>query len=168
MKFLYVLKIYHVRNFIVWKKGFGTIPRRCGIRSKPQHRCRKFVLYNFLEIALRAQDQAYIRGADSCVRIVRVSFGLIFQKLIYLLIKRYISHFNTSQVHLNFWLCSKPTLGFRIQRHWGMGARVVRGTKCNVYTSMCVDIGNPVRPATIWSPCASLFDTLLGILLGRW
>ena len=86
---------------------------------------------------------------------MRVSFGLIFQKLIYLLIKIYISHFNTSQVHLNFWMGPKPTLGFRIQRHWGMGARVVRGTKCNVYTSLCVDTGNSVRLATIWSPCAS-------------
>ena len=34
--------------------------------------------------------------ADSCVRITRVSFGLIFQILIYLFIKSYISHFNPS------------------------------------------------------------------------
>ena len=54
-------------------------------KIKPAYACRK----------LRTQ-------ADLCVRIARVSFGFIFQKLIYLLIKSYISHFNTSQVNLTF------------------------------------------------------------------
>ena len=41
--------------------------------------------------------------ADSCVHIARISLG------------------------------PKPTLGLRIQHHWGTGAQVVRGTKCGVY-----------------------------------
>ena len=47
--------------------------------------------------------------ADSYVRIVRVFFGLIFQKLIYLLIKSCIFHFNTSQVKLTSnWTLNQP------------------------------------------------------------
>ena len=57
----------------------------CVHKIKPTYACRK----------PRTQ-------ADSCMHIARVSFGLIFQKLIYLLIKSYISHFNTSQVNLTF------------------------------------------------------------------
>ena len=49
-----VLKINHLRLLIVWKRGFGTIPRWCGIRPKPQHKCRKLVLYSFLKIAMHA------------------------------------------------------------------------------------------------------------------
>ena len=36
VEFLCVLKIYHVRLFIVEKMGFGTTLRGCGIHSKPQ------------------------------------------------------------------------------------------------------------------------------------
>ena len=47
--------------------------------------------------------------ADSCVRIARVSFGLIFQYLIYLLIQSYIFHFNTSQDKLTSnWALNQP------------------------------------------------------------
>ena len=51
----------------------------CVRKSRPVYICKK----------LRVQ-------ANSCMRIARVSFGLIFQKLIYFLIKSYIFHFNTS------------------------------------------------------------------------
>ena len=34
--FLCVLKMYHVRLYIVEKIGFGTAPRQCGIHFKPQ------------------------------------------------------------------------------------------------------------------------------------
>ena len=63
---------------------------------------------------------------------MRVSFGLIFQRLIYLLIKIYIFHFNTSQVNLTSDTLNQA-LGLIIQYHLGMGARVVRGTKCSIY-----------------------------------
>ena len=47
---------------------------------------------------------------DSCMRIVRVSFGRIFQKKIYLLIKSYIFHFNTSKVNLT-WVLEFSIIG---------------------------------------------------------
>ena len=34
--FLCVLKMYHVKHFIVERMGFGMAPKRCGIHSKPQ------------------------------------------------------------------------------------------------------------------------------------
>ena len=36
MGFLCVLKMYHVRLYIVEKMGFGMAPRQCEIHSKPQ------------------------------------------------------------------------------------------------------------------------------------
>ena len=79
--------------------GFGMIPKRYGIRSKSQHKCKK--------LCMRKIRPAYAcrklyAQANSCMRIVRDSFGLIFQKMIYLLIKSYIFHFNISQVNLTF------------------------------------------------------------------
>ena len=51
---------------------------------------------------MRAQANSYVHRA-------RVSFGLIFQNLIYLLIKSYIFHFNTSQVNLiSDWALNQP------------------------------------------------------------
>ena len=66
--------------------------------------------------------------AKSCVRklilvhIARVSFGLIFQKYIYLLIKSYIFHFNTFQVNLTSdWALNQPwVLEFNIIGEWGL------------------------------------------------
>ena len=64
----------------------------CLHKIKPTYVCRKSCMQ-----------------ADSCVRIARVSFGLIFQKLIYLLAKSYISHSKTSKVNLTFdWNLNQP------------------------------------------------------------
>ena len=96
------------KAFYSVKKGFGTIPKRCGIRSKSQHKCKKLALYSFWKsLYVRKIGPMYAcrklcAQVDSCMRIVRVSFGLIFQKLIYLFTKSYIFHFNTSQVNLTF------------------------------------------------------------------
>ena len=50
--FLCVLKMYHVRLFIVEKMGFGTTPRRCEIHSKPQPLLQKTCLsYAFKTLA---------------------------------------------------------------------------------------------------------------------
>ena len=127
MRLLFLLKIYHIRLFIVRKKGFGTISRQCGICSKPQHKCKKLILYSLLEITMHAQDgptyacRKLCVQADSCVRIARFSFGLIFQILIYLLIKSYIFHFNTSQINLTSnWVLNQPwVLKFNINRERG-------------------------------------------------
>ena len=44
MGFLCVLKMYHVRLFIVEKMGFGMAPKRCEIHSKPQPLLQKTCL----------------------------------------------------------------------------------------------------------------------------
>ena len=45
--FLSVLKMYHVKLFIVEKMGFGMASRRCGIRSKPHPLLQKTYLLYF-------------------------------------------------------------------------------------------------------------------------
>ena len=50
--FLCVLKMYHVRLYIVEKIGFGTAPGQCGIHSKPQPLLQKSCLsYAFETLA---------------------------------------------------------------------------------------------------------------------
>ena len=49
MGFLCILKMYHVRLYIVEKMGFGTTPRRCGIHSKPQPLLQKTRLFHASE-----------------------------------------------------------------------------------------------------------------------
>ena len=68
MGFMCVLKMYHVRLYIVEKMGFGIVPRQCGIRSKPQPLLQKTCLsYAFKTLAaytgmcLRTQALAHIR-----------------------------------------------------------------------------------------------------------
>ena len=52
MEFLCVLKMYHVRFYIVEKMGFGTASRRCGIHSKPQPLLKKTCIsYTFETLA---------------------------------------------------------------------------------------------------------------------
>ena len=58
----------------------------------------------------------------------------LFFKNRFLLIKSYIFYFNTSQVNLTFdWILNQPWV-LECGNHWGTRARVVRGTKCSVYT----------------------------------
>ena len=45
MRFLRVLKMYHVRLFIVEKMKFGMAPRRCGVHSKPQPLLHKTCIF---------------------------------------------------------------------------------------------------------------------------
>ena len=49
MGFLCVLKMYHVRLFIMEKMGFGIAPRRCGIHSKPQLLLQKTFFFHASE-----------------------------------------------------------------------------------------------------------------------
>ena len=42
--FLCVMKMYHVRLFIVEKMGFGMAPKQCEIYSKPQPLLKKSFL----------------------------------------------------------------------------------------------------------------------------
>ena len=68
MEFMYVLKMYHVRLFIVEKMGFGMAPRRSGIHSKPQPLLQKTCLSYASEtlaaytcFSLRMQTATHIR-----------------------------------------------------------------------------------------------------------
>ena len=44
--FFCVLKMYHVRLYIVEKMRFGMVPIRCGIHSKPQPLLQKTFLFH--------------------------------------------------------------------------------------------------------------------------
>ena len=65
-------EIYHVRPFIVLK-GVWNDPRRCGIRSKPQHKCIKlFFFFFFFFFKVFGNHYVCIRlglhtHAESCV-----------------------------------------------------------------------------------------------------
>ena len=63
---------------------------------------------------------------------------LLFSKNIFLLIKSYTFHFNTSQVNLTSdWALNQPwVLEFR--HYWGTRARVIKGTKCDVYSAQAI------------------------------
>ena len=55
----------------------------------------------------------------------------LFSKNRFLLIKSCIFHFNTFQVNLTSdWALSQPW-ALEFMYHWGMGALVIRGTKCS-------------------------------------
>ena len=45
MGFLCVLKMYHVKFYIVGKMGFGTAPRWCVIHSKPHPLLQKTCIF---------------------------------------------------------------------------------------------------------------------------
>ena len=55
-----ILKIYHVRLFIVEKIGFETVPRRCGIHSKPQSLLQKIFLF-YVSKTLAAYTRVCLR-----------------------------------------------------------------------------------------------------------
>ena len=62
-------------------------------------------------------------------------FGNLFPKIDFYSFKSYIFHFNTPQVNLiSDWTLNWPW-ALEFKYYWGTGARVVRGTKCGVYTS---------------------------------
>ena len=49
MGFLCVLKMYHVRLYIVEKIGFGMASRRCEIHSKPKSLLQKTCMFYIFE-----------------------------------------------------------------------------------------------------------------------
>ena len=98
-------KMYHVRHFIVWKRGFKRSPDNMGFISNHNINAKNLHCLGFWKsLCMHKIKLAYAcrkphMQADSCVHIVRVSFALIFQKFIYSLIKSYTFHLNTSQVN---------------------------------------------------------------------
>ena len=83
---------------------------------------------------MRVQDHACIRMHHGCA--CRGFPWPYFSKKIYVLIKSYIIHFNISQVNLTSdWALNQPWI-LEFQHYWGIGAKVIRGTKCGVYTHL--------------------------------
>ena len=68
MGFLCVLKMYHVRPFIVEKIGFGTTHKRCGIHSKPQPLLQKTCLSYAFETLATYTGMCLYTYALACVR----------------------------------------------------------------------------------------------------
>ena len=93
--FLCVLKMYHVRLYIVEKIGFGTTPRRCRIHSKPQVLLQKTCIsYAFETLAtcaglcLRTHAMAYERRPQPMCTGRGPLWSIYFQKQIFFSLKR--------------------------------------------------------------------------------
>ena len=140
MRFLYVLKMYHVRLFIVEKMGFGTGPRRCEIHSKPQSLLQKtcfsytsLTLVAYVGICLRTHVLAHVHRPRPAYTGQGLLQSYYFKKQIFTHSKGYIFHFNTPQVNLiSDWALNWPW-ALEFEHHREIGARVVNGTKCGVY-----------------------------------
>ena len=104
--FLCVLKMYHVRFYIVEKMGFEAAPRRCGIHSKPQPLLQKICLFHVFETLVTYAEMCLCTHAlvyvckPAHVRRPRTTLSFYFQKQIFAHLKYYIFHFNTSKVNL--------------------------------------------------------------------
>ena len=65
--FLYVLKMNHIRLFIIEKIGFGMAPKRCGIYSKHQPLLQKTYIFHasetpvaYTRLCLRTHALAFV------------------------------------------------------------------------------------------------------------
>ena len=90
MGFLSVLKMYHVRLFIVEKRGFGAAPRQCGIHYKPWPLLQKTCLsYTFETLAAYAslgpcmQATAHVRGPRAILVILFPKINFCSFKMLY-------------------------------------------------------------------------------------
>ena len=64
-------------------------------------------------------------------------FGHLFPKIYFFLFKKlYFFHFNTPQVNLISDQALNQPWALEFRHHWGTKARVVKGTKCGVYTML--------------------------------
>ena len=94
MEVLCVLKMYHVRLFIVEKMGFGTAHRRCEIHFKPQSLLQKTCLsYTFETLAayvgmfLHRHALATHASHSPCMQ-AKGHFGHFISKIDFCLFKR--------------------------------------------------------------------------------
>ena len=84
MGFLYVLKMYHVRLFIVEKMGFGMAPRRCRIRSKPQPLLQKTCLsYTSETLATYARKCLHTRAKGHFGHFISKNRFFLIQNVIF-------------------------------------------------------------------------------------
>ena len=88
MRFLCVLKMYHVGLFIVEKMGFGIASRRCGIHFKPQLLLQKICLSYVSEALASYACFGSHMQAVTHVRKPRATLVILFPKLDFCLFKR--------------------------------------------------------------------------------
>ena len=67
MRFLCVSKMYYVRLYIAEKMGFGTTPKRCEIRSKPQPLLQKTCISYVFETLIAYTRMCLRTHALACV-----------------------------------------------------------------------------------------------------
>ena len=75
-----VLKMYHVRLYIVEKMGFGMARRRCGIHSKPQRLLLKTCLLHAFKTLVAYVGVCFCTHALAHIRGPRASLVIYFQK----------------------------------------------------------------------------------------
>ena len=92
--FLCVLKMYHVKPFIVEKMGFGKALRQCGIHSKPQPLLQKTCLsYASETVCIRKNVPVYV-CFSSCMQATihvhrpRATLVILFPKIDFCSFKR--------------------------------------------------------------------------------
>ena len=110
----------------------GYIPNLC-------HYCKKFsFLYLWNPSCIHKRVPVYAcfgphTQANAHVRRPRANLVILFPKIYFCSFKRLCFHFNTPQVNLiSDWALNWPW-ALEFEHHWGMRARVVKGTKCGVY-----------------------------------
>ena len=121
-----------------------------------------------LKPQLRMQTCACVRNvwlayASLCLRTQIMGFlWPLCSKNIFFLIKSYIFHFNSSQVNFTSALALNQPWSLEFGHHWGTGARVVRSTKCVVYTYskiMLKQSASQPRSLIMFFHLKSLFQT---------
>ena len=105
MGFLCVLKMYHVRLYIVEKMGFGTASKQCEIHSKPQpllqKTCSFYVsetLAAYARVCLHTHALTHVQAVATYVGRGPL-WSFYFQKYIFAHLKVIFFHFNTPQVN---------------------------------------------------------------------
>ena len=110
MRFLCVLKMYHVRLYTMEKKkGFGTAPRQCGIHSKSQPLLQKtFISYasetlaTYTRTCLRTHAiRTYVFHMLRTYVMILCNWLILWQNTLYLYLGRFRMCLNTSRNHVS-------------------------------------------------------------------
>ena len=104
-----VLKMHHVRLYIVEKMGFGAASNRCGIHSKPQSLLQKTCLFHASETLVAYAGMRMHTHVLAHVRGPKAISVILFPKFFFSHLKGYVFHFNTPQINLIFdWALNRP------------------------------------------------------------
>ena len=78
--FLCILKMYHIRLYIVEKMGFGMAPIQCGIHSKPQSLLQKTCIFHTFETLATYAGLCLRMPALAHIHRLRATLVFYFQK----------------------------------------------------------------------------------------